>query len=258
MPIRFVFLHGIGGSARGFAPHIEYFKRLGHEAVAMSQPGYDGEAIIEPYQFDALAQSLNRKLSALAPMPTVLVGHSMGGMLAQTFAHLYRKSFPLEGLVLAQTSPAFGYKDGEFQQRFIQSRTALLDAGLSMADVARKLIAEMLRHDAPQTVREQCIAMMAAVPPDTYRAALKALVEFDARSYLAELNLPVLCLAAELDETAPPAVLQKMATKLPQAQFACLPAIGHLAPMEDPLKFCSAIQNFIEKQISSLNEGASL
>jgi 3-oxoadipate enol-lactonase len=251
--MRLVFLHGIGGLARGFDAHVAYFTQLGFQAIALNQPGYGEEPIVSPYLFDGVARVLYERLNAnhVNPNePTVLIGHSMGGMLAQTFAHSnnsFDQPLNLVGLVLAHTSPAFGNSDGEFQQQFISARTAPLDLGKTMRDVAQNLVPTMVGPTCSDVIRAQCVALMADVPADTYRAALGALVQFDARPFLNKLTLPVLCLAAEHDKTAPAAVLEKLATKLAQGQFEVLSDVGHLAPMENPDLFCKSIENFVRK-----------
>jgi 3-oxoadipate enol-lactonase len=251
-PKRIVFLHGIGGLAQGFDAHVEYFKGRGMNAYASNQPGYGGQAIVEPYAFEQIAQVLYSHLAKAIDEPTIVVGHSMGGMLAQTLAILnatIAKPLNLIALVLAQSSPAFGSADGAFQRRFIADRTAPLDAGQTMLDVAKRLVPQMVAPNCPQVTREFCVSMMARVPADTYKAALSALVAFDARPHLHELKQPTLCLAAEFDKTAPPAVLEKLAAKLEKGSYYCLPGLGHLAPMESPEMFCNAIESFMEERL---------
>lgn len=246
--MRVVFLHGIGGQAQGFDEHVAALNSHGFNAVAWNQPGYGGKALIEPYTFAAIAQQLINELSADGALePTILVGHSMGGMLAQTVAieNYASKAIQIAGLVLAQSSPAFGNGEGEFQKKFVADRVAPLDAGKTMTDVAQKLVPHMV---APQTELNKikaALALMSSVPQATYRAALSALVQFDARPSLALINMPVLCLAAEFDKTAPAAVLEKLATKLSRGQFECLMGVGHLAPTENPMLFCQSVEHFI-------------
>jgi 3-oxoadipate enol-lactonase len=248
--MRLVFLHGIGGLAAGFSAHVAYFAQRGFNAIALNQPGYGQEPMIDPYNFDAVARLLFERLKNMPPEPTVLIGHSMGGMLAQTFGALnssFKTPISLVAMVLAQTSPAFGNNDGEFQQRFIADRTAPLDSGKTMADVAEKIVPAMVGPACSAAVKQECQRMMSQVSPATYRAALRALVQFDARPYLGSLTMPVLCLGAEFDKTAPATVLEKLAAKLPNGHFLSLPTLGHLAPLENPALFCQTIETFLLK-----------
>jgi 3-oxoadipate enol-lactonase len=258
--VRIVFLHGIGGLAAGFDPHVAYFRTRGFDAFAYNQSGYGQEPLIQPYTFETLALALLSRLGSQGGLntPTVLVGHSMGGMLAQTVAMMNAtRAMPLNlvALVLAHTSPAFGNSDGQFQKRFIADRVAPLDAGKAMLEVAQKLVPTMVAPNCDMTIQQSLITMMSQVPATTYRAALGALVEFDARAQLKTVTMPALCLAAEHDKTAPPSVLEKLAAKLAQGTYRCLPDVGHLAPLENPISFCTAVEKFIQVNV---NQGLPL
>ena len=238
-----VLLHGIGGGAAGFAWHVERLRGLGWPAIAWNQPGYGATAGVEPYTLERVAQALLESLDREGVERCIPIGHSMGGMVAQEFYALAPER--VAALVLAHTSPAFGSPEGDFQRRFVEERTRPLDEGLTMADVAQRVVPGLLGDGATREAREAAIALMAAVPPATYRKAIAALVRFDRRGQLPFIAVPTLCLAAQADRTAPPAVLEKMATKIPGAVYRCLPGLGHLAPIENPQAFCEAIESFI-------------
>ena len=243
MSATIVLLHGIGGNAAGFAPLLQAFARQQQPALAWNQPGYGDEPLVEPYDFDTCAQALSDWLTRTRPGAVVLAGHSMGGMLAQTLWRQQAARKPhdaggdgwtIAGLVLAHTSPAFGQPDGDFQRRFVESRTRPLDEGKTMADMAKRLAPTLVAPGTATAVIEAAIAMMAVVPAATYRLAISALTRFDERAALPGISVPTLCLAAEHDRAAPPAVLERMATRIAGADYECLPGLGHLAPIEDP------------------------
>ena len=48
------------------------------------------------------------------------------------------------------------------------------------------------------------------------------------------IKVPVLCLAAEHDRNAPPAMVEKMPRKIPGARYVCLPGLGHMPNLEAP------------------------
>jgi 3-oxoadipate enol-lactonase len=62
--------------------------------------------------FESLAEDAEAFLARRHALRPVLVGHSMGGMVAQTM--LRRRPDAYAAAVLACTSPAFGNADGEF------------------------------------------------------------------------------------------------------------------------------------------------
>src|SRR5438046_2051021 len=67
------------------------------------------------------------------------------------------------------------------------------------------------------------------------------------RTSLARIRVPVLCLACEKDPNAPPVVMERMAAKIPGAQYVCLPGVGHLPNLEAPAAFDAAILGFLVK-----------
>jgi pimeloyl-ACP methyl ester carboxylesterase len=238
-----VFLHGIGGGKQGFAAQLAYFADRGYRALAWDMPGYGDSALVAPCDFDGLAKALLRLLDQAQVARAVLIGHSMGGMVAQQAWTLCPER--IAGLVIAASSPAFGNSNGDFQTQFVAQRLAPLDAGQTMADVAQALIPRMVApgyQGAGLALAHRC---MAAVPPATYRAALQALVQFEQRAALPTITVPTLCLAAEHDSTAPSEVLRRMAEKIPGAQFAVLPGAGHLLCFEQPEAFNAVIHSFL-------------
>ena len=129
-----IFLHGIGGSARVFAPQIASFAAAGYQPVALDLPGYGDRTPVEAMSFEALAEDVEFTIAQNALEKPVLVGHSMGGMVVQTM--LRRRPDDYRAAVLSCTSPAFGNPAGDFQKKFVADRLAPLEAGRTMADIA--------------------------------------------------------------------------------------------------------------------------
>lgn len=238
-----VFLHGIGGRASGWAPVQQACAAAGHPSLAWDMPGYGESPAIEPYDFDGLADALAALMDAQGLQKAVLVGHSLGGMVAlQMWA---RHPGRVAGLVLAASSPAFGHGSGDFQQAFIAQRLAPLEAGKSMAEVAAGLIPTMVAPGYQGPGLAQALACMGSITPPAYKAALGALVQFEQRAALPTITVPTLCVAGEHDRTASPTVVQRMAEKIPNAQYQCLPGAGHLLTFEQPERFADALLPFL-------------
>ena len=237
-----VFIHGIGGGARLWAPQMASFSAAGYRPVALDLPGYGERPAVDHMDFEGLAADVEAAIERLGLARPVLVGHSMGGMVAQTA--LRRRPRGYRAAVLACTSPAFGSRSGEFQKKFVADRLAPLEAGKTMAYVSRTVVGAMgPKPDAGG--RALAAAAVAATPERTYRAAVRCLVGFDERASLAAIGIPVLCLAGEHDPAARPSGIERMAGKIPHARYVCLSGVGHFANLEAPAAFDAAVFEFL-------------
>lgn len=241
-----VFLHGVGGGHHSWDHQLPYFAAQGYGAHAWDQPGYGHSASVEPYDLEQIAASLARLIGALDDGPVVLVGHSMGGFVAQeTYAR-----FPelVKGLALCFTSAAFGNRSGEFARNFIASRIRPLDEGKSMAEIAASIMPTMRgsRSDAAGLAHAERV--MAEVPAETYRKAVALLTTFDRRANLAHIEVPTLLIAGGDDRVAPAPVMQRMAQQIPAATWVLLEGCGHLGQMDQPQAFNAALLAFLRER----------
>lgn len=237
-----VFLHGLGGDKTSWRPQIETFSR-DFRAVAWDMPGYGDSPPLAEMTFPALAGSLRVLMDHLDTGRAHLVGHSIGGMVAQEFIAAHPDH--VASLVLSGTSPAFGPRDGPWQQQFLTRRLNPLKDGKAPADFAADVVAELVGDDPQPEGVEAAVSCMRRVKPDTYRAALSCLVTFDGRDKLAAIAAPTLLLAGEKDTNAPPETMARMGEKIPGAQYRCLPGAGHLANLERPDAFNAALREFL-------------
>ena len=237
-----VFLHGVGGGHHAWELQLPYFGGLGYPSHAWDQPGYGHSPIVEPYDLEHVCLSLARLIESLGGEPVVLVGHSMGGLIAQeTYV---RHPQLVRALALCFTSPAFAGGNSDFTKKFIAARIDPLDQGQTMAQIAAKLIPTM---GSNSKLAEH---IMSGVPPDTYRKAVHLLTTFDRRADLPKIAVPTLLIAGSDDRTAPPAIMASMQKKIPGSELVVLEGCGHLGPMDQPGPFNAALERFLRKMES--------
>jgi 3-oxoadipate enol-lactonase len=237
-----VFLHGIGGAARGWRGQFDTFGDRYH-AVAWDMPGYGGSAPLEDFSIATLADALADFLQQVGATKPCLVGHSIGGMIVQQL--LVKEPRIASAVVLAQTSPAFGRPDGDWQKTFIEARLGPLDRGETMASLAPSLVANLVGDDPDPEGIELARDCMAAVREQSYRASMLALMGFDLRGALKNISAPTLVLSGSKDNNAPAAMMAKMATHIPSASYVELEGVGHLANLERPAAFNAALDRFL-------------
>ena len=249
-----VFLQGIGGAARLWDPQVASFAVAGYEPIALDLPGYGERPPVDAMDFNMLAADVESAIDARHLERPVIVGHSLGGMIAQTC--LRRRPDFYRAAVLSGTSPAFGNPDGDFQKKFVADRLAPLDAGRTMADMASDIVGQIMGPQTSADNRKLMTAAMSAISPRTYRAAVQCLVGFDERANLGQIGNPVLCLVGELDRNAPPPMMQRMAAKIPNASYVCLPGLGHMPNLESPQAYDAAILDFLREVLSPVATGS--
>ena len=234
-----VLLHGIGGASwAGLLPAL-----APAPVLDWPLPGYGGTPMLPEAGFGPWAAALHERLEA-EDIPRIdLLGHSIGGMLAQEFALTYPER--VRSLVLYATTPAFGGRDPAFAESFLAERLAPLDAGRDMATLAAESIPPMLGPTAPPGAAAAATAAMAAVPEPAYRATVRALTTFNRRDEIGRIAAPTLLIAGERDPLAPPRTMERMAAAIRGARLVVLPGAGHLAHLEYPAAFNAAVRDFL-------------
>ena len=184
----------------------------------------------------------------------VLVGHSMGGMVAQEIAAIAPPR--VAALVLACTSPAFGRPErrlaGAFRARRGWRRWT---PGLRHGRTGRRAGAGDggARPPTPPAPRWRT-RVMAAVPEATYRRVLAAIVAFDRRAALPAIGVPTLCLAGEADRTAPPEVLRAHGRAHPGCRASPRWPVPATSPTSSSQRPSDAVLDFLRRHPCSARE----
>jgi len=238
-----ILLHGVGSTASVWRPQLRHFGRA-RRTLAWNMPGYDGSPALARPSWLGWSESLAALLDARGLRRIHLLGHSLGGMIAQDFA----ARFPdrLASLILSGTSPAFGRADGEWQKAWVRQRLAAVEAGRRIAEMGSEIVAGLIAPGADPDGVRLAIAAVAGVPNDAYADAIRLIAVFDRRESLAAIAVPTLVLAGEKDTNAPAPMMEKMASKIPGARFVCLAGRGHLANVEDARAFNAAVDSFLD------------
>jgi pimeloyl-ACP methyl ester carboxylesterase len=229
-----VCLHGIGS---GSASWLDTALLLEGEArvIAWDAPGYGAStalAAAAPTARD-YAQRLHALLDALDIRSCVLVGHSLGALMAASAA---RPGSPAASRIskLLLISPAAGYGAAgraEAQARVRAERLGTL-AELGVAGMAAKRSGRLLSDHASETARQWVRWNMARLHEAGYRQAVELLCGAD---LLADLPpaMPVRVACGALDVVTTPEACVEVASRC-GVPLELLPDAGHASYVEQP------------------------
>lgn len=222
----YLFLHYWGGSSRTWEGVISALEGQAR-CVALDQRGWGrSEALDERYDLEAMADDVEDVVAALGLKPYVLVGHSMGGKVAQIIAA--RGTSPIVGLVLVAPAPP------EAMPVSAAQRAAMLASYGSREGVeqAISILAGRPLHSAEQA---QIIADTLAGAPGAKREWTEYGMIAAVGTGLPDFRGPVSVVVGELDRVERPDALRiAFAKTLPQAIIETVPGVGHLSPIESP------------------------
>lgn len=240
-----VCLHGIGGDATSFSAQIEDLAGSDQRVLSWDMPGYGRSAPLAAMEFATLCDRLCAALDELGLHRVIIVGQSIGGMIAQEMA--IRHPDRIAGLVLIATVPGFGGRDDSFRDSFLAARLAPLDQGISMAALAGEAVPAVLGPNADSATRDAAIKAMAGIPEAAYRQVLATLVRFNRRDDQHLITCPCLLIAGGKDDNSPARVMEKMADRLPDAALLVIENAGHLVNSEAHQDCNAAIAVFLQR-----------
>ncbi len=232
-----IFLHYWGGSACTWDPVIACLP-ASVRSIALNQRGWSGSvAADDHYDLDALADDVLAVTEVLAVRRFVIVGHSMGGKIAQILAG--RRPTGLEGLVLVAPAPPTPMQVPE------EVRAGMLASYQSREGVLQAL-GVLAGSPLPRTLQEQVIADTLSGEAAAKRAWPDRGMTQDVSAGLEGFTLPVDVLIGEHDQIEREAVLRPALSRLwPQATFTIVPEMGHLLPLEAPETIALACERML-------------
>lgn len=238
-----LFLHGIGGNARNWAPQLAHFSAR-YTAAAWDARGY-GESGGAVERFEQFADDAAAVIADIGA-PAHVVGLSMGGRIALDLVRRYPDC--VRSLTLANTSA--GSRETAAPEKvaaFLAQRLKpLVEDGLTPADIAETIVKGIAGPNIPPEARAALIDSHRRLRTEGYVAAMRAVTGFSDFPDFATIPVPTLVLTASEDRVAPPAHARLMAETIPKAQLVEIAGAGHITNLEAPVAFNAALGSFLE------------
>jgi pimeloyl-ACP methyl ester carboxylesterase len=236
-----VMLHGIGSGATSWVHQLETLGAA-RRVLAWDAPGYGAStpvAAASPGATD-YADVLRGWLDALGIERCVLVGHSLGAIIAGGFAAAYPQR--IAGLLLLSPAGGYGASAAQLRESKRDQRLAML-AELGPAGLAEKRSANMLSAHADDTSRAWVRWNMARIVPHGYAQATHLLANADLAADLARFHGRVAVAVGAEDTITPPAACDRLA-QIARTRLQIVPRAGHAGYIECADAYIAIIETF--------------
>jgi 3-oxoadipate enol-lactonase len=241
-----ILLHGFPVDGRLFDGQLSAADagRIQGRLIAVDMPGFGRTPLPDPapevMSVEDLADAVASFIVGEGLERPVVGGVAIGGYVAIELAARHPElvgALVLMGPKPAPDSPAMA------PQREEVARMAL-DQGSTV--VADELHAKPLGPQADGAVKAKMHEMICAADPRAIAALVRGIARRpDPALVMAQLAMPALVIAGELDPFSALADVRRVAEIMPNAQLVELKGIGHMAPLEAPLAVSRALGEFL-------------
>lgn len=232
-----ILLHGLGLDRRlweALIPHLPPGLRL----LRVDLPGHGASPrLAGGSSMGGLIRTVEATLDAAGITGAVILGHGLGGLVAQGLA--VKRLDMIRAMVLTATGTRLSAR------AIWERRIAAVAAGGMEA-----LLPETLQGWFPPPERGSDLARLwsarfLAMDPAGWADAAQAIAGSDFHMTTASLGLPTLAIAGGRDAVAPADLLRETADLIRGSNFALIPRAGHLAPAETPAEFAAPLVAFL-------------
>lgn len=226
-----VLVHGLGLSRKRWQRQVEALAEHGYRAVRFDVRGFgESELPSEPYGMDTLTADLATVAAHLGLDRFHLVGHSLGGMIAQSFA--LGRPDAVRTLTLASTTSHNGSRASEFAAAMSRVAEVGFDAAVAEAEVRgvlERVLAEAFPAGPPPV---ELLRRGLERPKPAHAYAWRATVRFSVKERLRELTCPVLVVHGTADPMIPWVLGAWIHAEIPGSRWLPLEGAGHSVQVE--------------------------
>jgi pimeloyl-ACP methyl ester carboxylesterase len=207
-----------------------------------------------------LARDVQGVLEALDVRDALLVGHSMGGMVALQLVNDAGPALAprVSGLALASTT-AGPVVSVPGWSRWVRLTGAASSRGVLLADRAgvSRVPSRDLRWwaarfgfgaEAPPAQVRFVEELLSATPSSTFGGLVSSVAGFDLSRRLPDLDVPALVIAGTHDRLTPLRHARRLAHRLPEAELVELARCGHVPMLERRFEFARLLEEFSAKR----------
>lgn len=235
----YLFLHGFIDSSHSFAALVEQFPHA-IESYSIDQRGHGETETATRYAISDFTSDAIEFIERIIGQRVILVGHSMGSIIAQRIAS-FRPDL-VQNLVLIGAAPTAANHPGLYE---LQAEIEKFDS-----IVPRPFVEEFQRSTIHAPVPEATVTgyidASTKVTAETWRGALRGMLDEPANDF-APVTVPTLVLWGAHDSVFGPEHQKALAHSLVNGRAVQYENSGHAPHWEYPQRVARDIQAFVEK-----------
>ncbi|HEX7587199.1 MAG TPA: alpha/beta hydrolase [Anaerolineae bacterium] len=226
-----VFVHGAAGSHLVWGRQVRALGEITH-AVAIDLPGHGRSTLPGRNSIEEYGDVVLGLLDALGFERAVIVGHSMGGAIAQTLALAHPDR--VAGLGLVGTGA-----------RLRVLPTIIDGVQNDLARTAQLVVEHSYAPTLSAAARERAEAEFVSCPASVTHGDFTACNQFDLMPRLSDIHVPTVIICGREDRMTPVKYSEFLASKITHARLTLVDGAGHSVMIENPAAVNQALIDFM-------------
>ncbi len=226
-----LFIHGAGGGQYTWSYQKGFFEKE-FNPVIVELPGHGASGGEGEEEVGKYAEHVYAFLKSLGLEKVFLVGHSMGGAIAQTLA--LTRAEMMKGIVLVGTGAR------------LKVLPMILDGIKSnFEDTVRKINQFAFSRKVQADLIEKSLSFMSQCRAEVLYGDFLACDRFDLMNEVERIVLPALILCGDDDQLTPVKYSQFLNNRIKGSKLEVFPSAGHMVMMEAAQAFNERVREFI-------------
>jgi pimeloyl-ACP methyl ester carboxylesterase len=236
-----LFVHGWAASQRFWKHQVAYFSKK-FQVITYDLRGHgDSDKPKKGYRVSDHVQDLCEIIDGLGIKEPVLIGHSLGGMIALQYVLENPQRVPI--LLLVGTSP----NPVPSRSRSLQLSLLGLIIRISRSWAGKITKNQLFAPDPDPALVEWVNAESLRTPTRVVLKCLKALKDFNVLDRIAEISIPTALIRGQFDSAVSAEHLNSMLQLMPKAEYLEVADAGHDCMLEQASQFNRIVEHFLDR-----------
>ena len=237
----FIFINSLGTDFRIWDDVIDNLRSHGNILLFDKRGHGLSDCLESNNKLEAYAEDVIFLMQHLSIDRGIVIGISVGGMIAQLLAFHYSDKF--EKVVLCDTCYKIGTTES-WDNRILQVRNS------GLASISSTIVQRWLSNSFRQKFPERVAAyrnMLERTSSLGYIQTCLAIRDTDIKQQASQIKIPTLCVVGDEDLSTTPSEVKSLSDLIPDSIFQVISDSAHLPCTDNPTKLSKIILDFINQ-----------